>query len=391
MPKKRLPMRQIKKVLRMTHTMDLSQQAISQATGIPRTTVRDYLQRAKKAGITWPIPDDMDDEQLNALLFKQKQSLQSKDQSTPNWAKVHQELKRKGVTLQLLWEEYKLEHAEGYQYSWFVSLYRQWAKTKKVWMVQSHTAGEKVFVDYSGLTIPIWSTNLIDIEYQAEVFVAVLGGSDLIFCLATASQQLEDWIDVHNKMFHFYGGVSALIVPDNLRSAVTKAHCYEALCNRTYDELAEHYHCAIMPARSYKPRDKAKVEKSVQSVQRRILAPLRDHQFTSLSQCNEAIHDLLNVLNNKPFQQLPYSREELFIAIEKKALLPLPTQPYCLARWHQETVNGGYHIRANHHYYSVPHTEVGKRVDIRVSPSSVECFYEEKRIAAHVRDDTPNT
>jgi len=390
MPKKRLTMRQVKEVLRLKYLLGLSQQAISDSAGVPRSTVRDYLLRAKVADLSWPLPDDMDNEQLDALLFPVREEGETTQRPDPDWNEVYKELKRKGVTLQLLWEEYKRKYPDGYQYSWYAHLYRQWSKTKDVWMVQSHDAGDKVFVDYSGLTFPIWKTNLKEIEFHAEIFVSVLGASDLIFCIATQSQKLEDWIDAHNKMFAYYGGVSSLIVPDNLRSGVTKAHRYEALCNRTYDEMAEHYGCAIMPARSYKPKDKAKAEKSVQSVQRRILAALRDKKYTSLSQCNEAILQLLEELNEQPFQKHPYSRKELFARVEQDALQPLPATDYSLARWKQETVNGGYHIKANDHYYSVPYAYVRKKVAIRISQSTVECFYQEKRMACHPRDDTPN-
>ena len=390
MPKEKLRMRQIKEVLRLKYLKELSQQAISDSTNIPRRTIRNYLSRAKAAHLTWPLPKEMDNEMLNTLLFPMKGKETSQQRPAPDWKQIHRELKRKGVTLQLLWEEYKRRNSTGYQYSRFASLYREWSKTKEVWMVQSYPAGEKVFVDYSGATFPIWNTRLTEIAFEAELFVSTLGASDLIFCLATKSQRLEDWIDAHNKMFQYYGGVSALIVPDNLRSGVSKAHRYEALCNRTYDELAEHYGCAIMPARSYKPRDKAKVEKSVQTIQRRILAPLRDQKFTSLSSCNERIAVLLEAINEKPFQKLSDSRRELFTKVEQGELQPLPAQSYRLARWHQETVNGGYHIRAQEHYYSVPYSYVRKKIDIRTSQVTVECFYQEKRIAAHSRDDTPN-
>ncbi len=390
MPKGRLTMRQIKEVLRLKYLLKFSQQAISDSTGVPRSTIRDYLLRSKVADLSWPLPDDMDNEQLDALLFPVKKEGATAQRPDPDWNEVYKELKRKGVTLQLLWEEYKRKYPDGYQYSWYAHLYRQWSKTKDVWMVQSHDAGDKVFVDYSGLTFPIWKTNLKEIDFYAEIFVSVLGASDLVFCLATQSQKLEDWIYAHNKMFIYYGGVSSLIVPDNLRSAVTKAHRYEALCNRTYDEMAEHYGCAIMPARSYKPKDKAKAEKSVQSIQRRVLAPLRDKKHTSLSQLNEGISQLLEELNERPFQKHPYSRRELFTKVEQDALQLLPDTPYSLARWQQETVNGGYHVQVDEHYYSVPYAYVRKKVDIRVSQSTVECFYQEKRIACHARDNAPN-
>ena len=279
-------MRQIKEVLRLKHKLGLSQQVISDSLDIPRSTVRDYLSRAKAAGLSFPLPEEMDDEQLNKLLFPSDEITSRKQRPQPDWKVVHKELKRKGVTLQLLWEEYKRQHPDGYQYSWYALKYRQWCKSKEVWMPQQHQAGEKVFVDYSGLTFPIWKTNLQEVDYNAEIFVSVLGASDLIFCVATRSQKLQDWINAHNKMFTYYGGVTELIIPDNLRSGVSKAHRYEAICNRSYEELAQHYDCAIMPTRSRKPKDKAKVEKAVQSVQRRILAALRDKRFTSLAQFN---------------------------------------------------------------------------------------------------------
>jgi len=389
MPKEILSMRKMKDVLRLRHEKKLSQECIAKSTGIPRSTVRDYLSRANAAGLTWPLPDNMDNEELVTLLFASTANKAEQARPVPDFSHLHKELKRKGVTLQTLWEEYKREHPDGYQYTWFASQYRQWAKTQDVWMPQTHHAGDKAFVDYSGLTIPIWETNLQEIHFQAEYFVAVLGASDLIFCVASPSQKLEDWIDVHNQMFHYYGGVVNVLVPDNLRSAVTSTHRYEPLCNRTYDEMAEHYGCVVMPARSYKPRDKAKAEKAVQTVQRRILAPLRDKQFTSLQECNEAIAEKLEDVNNRSFQKLPYSRRELFASIEQEALAPLPAKPYQMARWYSETVNGGYHIYVNQHYYSVPYHYVRKKVDTRVSLATVEIFYQEKRIACHQRDDTP--
>lgn len=390
MSRKRLTMRQIKEVLRQYYELHLNGAAISQSTGIPRSTIRDYLRRFKASNLIWPLPSDVDNDKLNELLFPVKKA-SKKELLAPNWEAVHRELKRKGVTLQILWEEYKREHSAGYQYSWFAHLYRQWAKTRDVWMPQAHKAGDKLFVDYSGLTVPIWTTNLQAIQFQAEIFVGVLGASDLIFCAASENQQLENWVEAHCQMFHYYGGVTALIVPDNLRSGVNKAHRYEPLCNLTYEEMARHYNCAIMPARGYQPRDKAKVEKAVQSVQQRVLAPMRDTQHTSLEALNQEISTHLEALNNRNFQKFPYSRRELFNKIEKSELKPLPFSRYVLARWFQETVNGGYHISIYQHYYSVPFQYARKKVDIRVSAKTVECFYKEKLIACHARHDAAGT
>lgn len=386
MPQKRLKMKQVTEILRLRYELNCSQQAIADATGIARSTVKDYLRRAKLAGLGWPLPSGMTHEQVTGELFPSMSKADSQRQRPePDWKQVHQELKRKAVTLQLLWEEYKLQYPDGYQYSWFASGYRQWAKQHQVWMPQVHKAGEKAFVDYSGLTVPIWKTNLVEPDFKAEIFVSALGGSDLIFCTATRSQQLADWIDSHNQMFCYYGGVSELIVPDNLRSAVTRPHRYEPQCQTSYHELAQHYGCAIMPARSYKPKDKAKAEKAVQLVQQRILAPLRDQRFCALEQLNGAIKPLLEALNDRHSKAFGCSRRALFNAIEKSALKPLPGLPYELALWSQQQINGGYHITVNRHHYSVPYQFVGKKVDIRTTEKTVEIFYQEERIACHLR------
>lgn len=325
MGKKRLEMRQIKEVLRKHFELELSQRSIAKSTGIPRSTIKDYLVRFKVAKLSWPLTKEQTDDWLEQQLFPVPPKPSSRIQ--PDWQYIHEQLKRKGVTLQLLWEEYKQAEPTGYQYSWFAECYRTWAKKKEVWMPLTHKAGESLFVDYSGLKHPVWHTNLQTVDYEAEIFVGVLGASDLIFCVATQSQQLEDWINAHNLMFEYYQGVSALLIPDNLRSGVTKAHRYEPLCNRTYEDLAGHYNCAIMPARSNRPKDKAKVEKAVQTIQQRILASLRESRFVNLSQLNQAIADKLNAVNDRPFQKFPYSRRELFEKIEKEALIPLPPCP----------------------------------------------------------------
>lgn len=388
MPKERLRMRQIKEILRLKYELDCSQQSIANATGIARSTVKDYLSRASIAGIQWPLSEEMTNEKLNDLLFPVNKNGVAKIE--PIWDEIHKQLKRKGVTIQLLWEEYKRDNPDGYQYSWFSNRYRTWARKFDVWMPQTHKAGDKIFVDYSGLTIPIWSTTLQNILYKAEVFVGVLGASDLIFCIATKTQKLHDWINAHKKMFEYYGGVAQLVMPDNLRSGVTKAHRYEPVCNATYEEFARHYGCVVMPARAYKPQDKSKAEKSVQLVQQRILAPLRDQKFISIEQVNGKISELLEELNHRHSKVFNCTRWELFNQIEKEVLRPLPTVPYELAEWYQIQVNGGYHVYIKEHNYSVPYRYVRKKVDIRVTAHCVEVLHQDERIACHVRDDTKN-
>jgi len=231
-------------------------------------------------------------------------------------------------------------------------------------MPQTHKAGEKVFVDYSGLTVPIWSTNLQDILFKAEIFVSVLGASDLIYCVATKTQQIPDWIQSHNSMFHYYGGVTELMIPDNLRTGVTRAHRYEPQCQLTYEEFAQHYGCAIMPARAYHPKDKSKVEKGVQLTQQRVLAPLRNERFCSLEQLNKAMAMHLEALNSRYSKTFGCSRRTLFKEVEQSELRALPNTPYEIALWKKERINGGYHVSVNRHYYSVSHCYISKMVDI---------------------------
>ena len=382
-------MREIKEILRLRYELKSSQQTIAHARGIARSTVRDYLSRAHAANLTWPLPDDMTNEQLNELLFPPASKNPRSEKLEPDWQTIHTELKRKAVTLQILWEEYKRANPGGYQYSWFAHLYRTWAKAKDVWMPQIHKAGEKAFVDYSGLTVPIYATNLQDILYEAEIFVGVLGASDLIYCEATKSQTLPDWISSHQNMLRYYEGAPELIVPDNLRSGVTKPHRYSPVCNVTYEEFAQHYQCMIMPARSYSPKDKAKVEKSVQLVQQRVLAPERDTRFTSLEQLNTTLAERLDELNHRHSKTLGCSRRELFRRIEASELKPLPQTPYELATWQKQQVNGGYHVCVHQHYYSVPCEYVRKQVEIRVTEKYIEIFHQDTRIICHERDDTP--
>lgn len=391
MPKRRLRMRQIKEILRLKYELKRSQQSIAYATGIARSTVRDYLSRAHVANLSWPLPDEMDNAALEALLFPVTEKRACENKPIPDWQYIHTELKRKSVTLQILWEEYKREHTNGYQYSWFAHLYRQWAKAKDVWMPQTHKSGEKTFVDYSGLTVPIYSTNLQKVVYEAEIFVGVLGASDLIYCEATQTQKLPEWISAHQHMFQYYQGVTELVVPDNLRSGVTKSGRYEPLCNATYEECATHYQCIVMPTRTYSPRDKAKVEKAVQLVQQRILAPERDTRFTSLEQLNLKLRERLEALNHRPSKTLGSSRWELFNQVERATLKPLPNTLYELATWQKQQVNGGYHVCVNRHHYSVPHQYVRHIVEIRITERHIEIFHQDARITCHPRDDTPNT
>ncbi len=284
----------------------------------------------------------------------------------------------------LLWQEYKQQHPEGCGYSRFCELYRHWRRSCDAVMRQNHRAGEKLFVDYAGMTVPIFDTE-IGQQRRAQIFVAVLGASNYTYCEATWTQSLPDWIGAHVRAFTFFGGVPEIVVPDNLKAGVNKAHRYEPDLNPTYADLAAHYGIAIIPARVRKPRDKAKVEVGVQIIERWILAVLRKQTFLSLEDLNEAIAKLLEGLNKKPFKKLPGSRQCLFEELDRLALKPLPMQAYEFAEWKKARVNIDCHIELDGHYYSVPHQLLKKQIDVRYTAHTVECFYRSKRITSHRR------
>jgi transposase len=384
MPGKRLSMRKIKEVLRLKYDCRLSHQAIAASCGIGRTSVREYLRRARRAGLGWPLPEDMSDSDIERKLFPSPPSIPASQRSLPDWPVIHQELKRKGVTLFLLWEEYKEVHPQGYQYSRFCDLYRAWAGTVDLPMRQDHKAGEKLFVDYAGQTVPVVDRTTGEVR-EAQIFVAACGASNYTYAEATWSQTLPDWIASHVRAFAFMGGVHELVVPDNLRSGVSQACRYEPDINPTYHEMARHYGTAVMPARVRRPKDKAKAESGVLGIERRILARLRHRTFFSLAELNEAIGALLTEYNQRPFQKLPGCRRSLFESLDQPALKPLPDQPYQYAQWKKATVNIDYHIELERHYYSVPYQLVRQNVDVRWTNTTVECFHNGRRVAGHVK------
>lgn len=377
-------MRNLREVLRLKFEQRLTNRKIAQSLGISHTVVNEYVRRAKKAALAWPLPEHCDDEALEHLLsvHAQPPPKNSKPMLPPEY--VFQELKRKGVTLQLLWHEYKQTHPEGYQYSWFCDLYRRWVKTLDVTLRQEHRAGEKLFVDFAGQTVPVYDPQSGEIT-EAQIFIACMGASNHTFAHATPSQNLTDWITVHVKAFEFFGGVTEIVVPDNLKAGVKSPCRYEPEINPTYQELADHYGFAVIPARAARPRDKAKVESAVLIAERWILAALRNHTFFSFAQLNSAIAEKLTELNNRPFQKLDCCRVELFETIDKPALKPLAPRRYEIGFWKKATVNIDYHIEVDRHYYSVPYQLVGKKVEVRLSAHTVEVFLKNKRVASHQR------
>ena len=377
-------MRKIKEVLRLKWAQGLSNRQIAKACGIGRPTVGEYLRRAAEAGLAWPLPPDLDEAALERQLFPPPPSLPAQARGVPDWSLVHQELKRKGVTLFLLWQEYRETHPEGYQYSWFCDHYRAWQGKLDVVMRQDHRAGEKLFVDYAGQTMPVVDRNTGEIR-EVQIFVAVLGASSYTYAEATWTQGLADWIGSHRRTFAFLGGVPELVVPDNLRAGVSKAHRYEPDLNPTYQDMASHYGVAVLPARVRRPRDKAKVEAGVLLIERWILAALRRRTFFSLAELNAAIAGLLEKLNARPFKKLPGCRRAHFEALDRPALNPLPAAPYEYAEWKKARVHIDYHVAVEGHYYSVPHALIKRQLDVRITQNTLECFYRGNRVASHRR------
>ncbi|MHC4397765.1 MAG: IS21 family transposase, partial [Planctomycetota bacterium] len=376
----RINMRKIREVLRLKYTSKLSRRQIATSCNLGRTTTRTYLERAEQAGITWPLPKDLDDTALEQLLYPSG----IRYQAGPDFQHIHNELKRKGMTLYLLWEEYKGINPDGVSYSRFCQLYRGFKNQLHPVMRQNHKAGEKAFVDYAGLTVGYVDRETGEI-FQAQIFVGVLGASNYTYAEATRSQSLPDWIGSHVRMFAFFGGVPEVLVPDNLKSGVSKAHHYDPEINPTYQDLANHYGVAVIPARVRKPRDKAKVEVGVQGVERRILAKLRDQTFFSIAEINAAIKPLLVEYNAAKFQKLPGSRLSQFTEIDKPALKPLPKYCYTYAEWKKVRAGIDYHIEFKSHYYSIPYKYSKKQLDLRISSKLLECFYKSKLIAVHRR------
>lgn len=383
MTRERIPMRTIKEVLRLKWSCGQGRRAIAKSCGIAKSTVIEYLRRAEKAGLSWPLPAELDDAALEHLLFPPV-ILSDSPRPLPVWEEVHRELARKHVTLMLLWDEYKAQYPDGYQYSFFAELYRAYAKKLDISMRQVHLAGEKLFVDYCGQTVPVIDKSTGEI-HDCQIFVAVLGASNFTYAEATYTQGLPDWIGSHVRALTFMNGVPELLIPDNLLSGITKACRYEPGVNRTYQELAVHYGTAVIPARVRKPKDKAKVEAGVLLVQRWILAALRNRTFFSLAELNAAIWELLDKLNNKPFKKLSGSRMSRFLEIDKPALQPLPPVAFEYAEWKIKKRSGiDYHVEAYDHYYSVPYQLRNEYLDVRLT-TIVEVFFRNKRVASHIR------
>jgi len=386
MPMERMSMRYVRDCVRLKNA-GMSTREIARRVGVVSSTVRLTLRRCAAAGIAWPLAPDLTDAELERRLFAGAGVKPGhRRHAEPDWAVVHREMKRKHVTLSILWEEYIALHPGGYRYSRFCDLFRAWEQRLPVTMRQTHTAGERLFVDYAGDGVPVVIDRLTGERRQAQIFVAVLGASSFTFAHASWTQALPDWIDAHARALEAIGGVAHLLVPDNTKTAVIKACLYDPQVNRTYAEMAAHYDTAILPARPRRPRDKAKVEQAVLIVERWLLGRLRHRIFYSLADVNAAIADLMTHLNEvRPIRRLGVTRRQLLEEIDRPALKPLPVEPYVFCEWRTCRVGIDYHVEIAAHYYSVPHRFARAQVDGRLTARTVEIFLKGERIAAHMR------
>jgi transposase len=383
----RLEMQQILEILRLRFEGKHSYREIAASVNCGSSSVGECLRRFSCAGLSWPLPVGVDEVELQSRLYPP-----SADGSTvkqmPDWVSIQHELKKKSVTLMLLWLEYRQSHPHGHQYSQFCHHYKQWAKSVDVVFTNHHRAGEKVFVDYAGQTIPIWDAAKGTCQ-PAQIFIGVLGASSYAFVEASLSQKTSDWIASHKRMFAFFGGVAAIWVPDNLKSAVTTPCRYDPVINPAYYSMAKHYDASVIPARAKKPRDKAKAEAGVLHVERRILAKFRNRKFFSIDEVNQAISEELEFLNAEKFQKIAGSRQSLYEEIDRPALRPLPQNPFEISEYKLARVNINYHVELERHHYSVPYTYVQKEVMIRHTTTTVEISYKGQIISKHLRTYKP--
>jgi transposase len=386
MSAERLSMRKLREIFRLHFEKALSQRAIATSCDIGATTVAEYLVRARAAKLTWPPDPPLDDEALERLLFPHEhQPLRLRPE--PDYALVHLELKKKHVTKMLLWQEYREQHPDGYEYSQFCARFREWVAGLSVTMRQDHRAGEKMFVDFSGDGLTIVDPHTGECQ-TAKLFVAVLGASNLTYVEPVLHEDLSTWIDCHVRALAYFGGVPAIWVPDNLKSGVRRPDFYDPDINPTYADLSRHYGAVVIPARKKKPRDKAKVEQGVLLASRWILAVLRHRELSSYAELRDAVRPLVERLNNRPMQKLKRSRREVFDSIEREALQALPSTPYELCIWKKVRVNIDYHVEFDDHYYSVHYTHYSKGqrdMEVRATATTVEILYGGRRVASHVR------
>lgn len=383
MPQPGLTMHTTREILRLRHQLGLSARQVARALSLSHSTVLLYLKRAEEAGVSWPIPEELDDDALARRL-----GVAPNDPTTsrprPDVDDVLHELRKKHVTMHLLWLEYRQIHPDGYGYTRFCHFVNEARHRADPTLRLTHKAGEKLFTDFAGDTIPVVDKETGEIT-PAYLFVAAMGASNHTYAHAVSDMQEPRWIGLHVLAFEFLSGVPAMVVCDNTRTAVTKADRYEPVLHPLFSDMAEHYGTVVLPARAVKPRDKAKVESAVLIAERWILAALRNRTFFSLQEVNEAIEPLLSELNRRPLQRQKVSRRDLFEELDRPALKPLPPTRYTFEIWKTAKVGIDYHVLLEKHFYSVPYQLVGEQIEARLSPTLVEILHKGKRIASHIR------
>ncbi|MGF1586946.1 MAG: IS21 family transposase [Bacteroidales bacterium] len=388
MPRKKTNVEKIREILRLNQELKFSIRQIAQATQVSKTSVGEYLAEYKRSGLAYQEVLDMSDTELAEVFEKQNKSSNPMYESlSKEFPCYEKELARVGVTLYLLWEEYKERTPDGFSYSRFCHHYRMWESKLKAGMHIEHKAGDLIYADFTGKKMHYVNQETGEV-IPVEIFVTILGASQLIYVEAVNSQKLEDWIWANENAWRYYGGVTRGICPDNLKAAVTKACNYEPLLNESYDDLARHYNTVILPTRPGKPKDKALVENAVRIVYQKIFAKLRNQTFFSLSELNQSIWEELENINNAPFQRRDISRRELFNEIEKNELRPLPIERYEMRRYQISKVEFNHHIylREDMHYYSVPYQYTGGKVKTIYTDRAVEIYKDNVRIALHIRN-----
>lgn len=392
MAQQRLPMRKIKEVLRLKHECGRSHGEISRACDIAHSTTLEYLRRAVQAGLSWPLPPELTDTELEQRLFPAEALGRDPEIPLPDFQYIYDELRRWrpecALTLLQLWGEYKEANPNGYQYTQYCEHYRRWLGKLDYVMRQEHRGGEKLFVDYSNslsVTDPRTGEKI-----PTQFFVATWGASNYTYAEATSSQELPNWIASHIRAFGYFGCVPRVLVPDNLKSGVSKACFYDPELNPTYADLAAHYGAVVLPAKARKPRYKATVENGVLVAKRWILAVLRHRTFFSLAELNAAIRELLDKLNAREMRKIKKSRRQVFEEADLPAALKLPVAQYEYAEWKKARVNIDYHIEVERHYYSVPFRLIREQLDVRLTADTVEAFFRGERVAAHARSRAPH-
>lgn len=388
MTQERLTMRKIKEILRLKHEAGLSNRAIAGACNISNSTVGDYLRRAEAVGIGWPVGALSEDE-IYEKMFGDPTPAPEKGRPLPDWEEVRKELRQKGVTLHLIWIEYKEKHPDGYKHSQFEEYYRRWKKAHaEPSMHQTHVGGERMQVDYAGLKMQVVNPETGEVN-QVPVFVAELPASNYLYAEAQSSENQCNWNNGHVRAIEFFGGVVRIVVPDNLKTGITKPNYYEPDINPAYQELAEHYQFAVLPARIKKPKDKGKIENGVQNVERWVIAPLRNRTFFSLAEVNQALREQLDQLNHKVMLAVGRTRRQEFEDIDRPNLRPIPEKPYEYAVRKTARVHIDYHVEFEKHLYSVPHTLIHQEVDLHATEHMLEIFFKGKSIAIHPRSFKP--